>query len=70
MSRRHHVIVTRTGVVIGGAYIPPMRKLGSDEERIQRALLTRPSPRLRSKPCALLAALATALAAIASAIST
>lgn len=37
--RAASLTVTRTGIVIGGAYVPPPQRLGSHAEAIQAALL-------------------------------
>ncbi len=45
MSRAHHFVTTRSGIVIGRCHIPrPPRELGSDAEHIQTALLHRTPP--------------------------
>ena len=41
---RTEYTVTRTGIVIGGAYTRPAPQAGHGMEAVQRALLTAPKP--------------------------
>lgn len=41
MSRRACIVTTRTGIVIGGAYVPAPPAPTADAEEIQRVLLRR-----------------------------
>ncbi len=56
-DRAATLVRTRTGIVIGGAYVQPPPAPGAEAERIQAALLARPrrAPRLSSLAGALLA---------------
>lgn len=43
MLRKHRCVTTKTGLVIGCAYVPPAHpEIGSEAEKIQRVLLAKP----------------------------
>jgi hypothetical protein len=49
---KRDMVVTRTGIVIGGAHLPPAPRPGYEAERIQSALLDK-SPRPSRHPLAI-----------------